>query len=152
VAFHGWMLSGQAMMPCFDVFAAPSRHDGAPIVVAEAMAAGVPVVAGRVGGLPDRVTHGRDGLLIEPDDVVALSDALQRLLEDQALARRLGDAGRQRVRADGFEAMIEKLHGIYDVAVAHDGLAGASRRLGTPPVDVHAARIDANLNGVVAAG
>jgi glycosyltransferase involved in cell wall biosynthesis len=66
--------------------------------VLEAMAEGVPVVATRVGGIPELVADGETGVLVEPDDAAGLGAALGRLADDDALRIRLGDAGRSRVR------------------------------------------------------
>jgi glycosyltransferase involved in cell wall biosynthesis len=79
------------------VVACPSRREGFGVVCAEAMAYGRPVVAGDVGGLRDLVRHEETGLLVPPGDVGALRAALQRLLADPDLRRRLGEAGRARI-------------------------------------------------------
>ena len=79
------------------VVACPSRREGFGVVCAEAMAHGRPVVAGDVGGLRDLVVDEETGLLVPPGDVGALRDALQRLLADPGLRRRLGEAGRARI-------------------------------------------------------
>ncbi len=91
------------------VLAAPSRiladgdRDGIPNVIAEAMACGVPIVATRVSGIPELVADGVNGLLVEPDDPVALAAALARVGHDRDLAHRLGDGGRSTIaeRFDG---------------------------------------------------
>jgi glycosyltransferase involved in cell wall biosynthesis len=80
------------------VVACPSRREGFGVVCAEAMAHGRPVVAGAVGGLLDLVVDEETGLLVPPQDVGALRAALQRLLVDRELRRRLGAAGRERIR------------------------------------------------------
>jgi glycosyltransferase involved in cell wall biosynthesis len=79
------------------VVAVPSRREGFGLVAAEAMAHGKPVVASAVGGLLDLVVDGETGLLVPPGDVEALRAALERLLGDPELRRRLGAAGRDRV-------------------------------------------------------
>ena len=79
------------------VVVCPSRRDGFPVACAEAMAYARPVVASSVGGLPDMVRDGETGLLVPPGDPVALRGAIERLLADQALRRRLGEAGRERI-------------------------------------------------------
>ena len=87
--------------PLYDraaVVAVPSHREGFGVVCAEAMAHGRPVVASAVGGLLDLVVDGQTGLLFPPRDVAALREALQRLLADQPLRRRLGDNARERVR------------------------------------------------------
>jgi len=75
----------------------PSLSEGVPNTVLESMAAGVPVVATRVGGIPEAVEDGESGLLVPARDPAALARAIGRLLEDHDLARRLGQAGRRRV-------------------------------------------------------
>ena len=79
------------------VVACPSHREGFGVACAEAMAHGKPVVASSVGGLKDLVVDGETGLLVPPRDVGALRDALDRLLGDRELRRRLGAAGRERI-------------------------------------------------------
>ncbi len=80
------------------VVACPSYREGFGVACAEAMAYGRPVVASAVGGLLDLVVDGETGLLVEPGDVAGLRAALERLLGDPELRKRLGDAGRERIR------------------------------------------------------
>jgi glycosyltransferase involved in cell wall biosynthesis len=86
-----------------DLFCLPARiaadgdRDGLPNVLMEAMAVGLPVVATRVGAIPELVEDGRNGLLVTPDDAAALAGALARLLADPELRARLGRAGRATV-------------------------------------------------------
>ena len=76
----------------------PSYREGLPLCVLEAMAHGRPVVATAVGGIPQLVEDGRTGLLVEPGDAEALRSALERLLSDPELRRRMGRAARARVQ------------------------------------------------------
>jgi len=80
------------------VVACPSRREGFGVACLEAMANGRPVVASAVGGLKDLVVDGETGLLVPPRDPKALRTALERLLGDAALRRRLGAVGRERAR------------------------------------------------------
>jgi len=75
----------------------PSHREGLPLTVLEAMAHGRPVVASAVGGIPELVEDGVTGILVPPGDVGALRAALERLLDDPVLRRRMGRAGRRRV-------------------------------------------------------
>jgi glycosyltransferase involved in cell wall biosynthesis len=79
-----------------DVFVLSSRSEGLPMSVIEAMAAGLPVVASAVGGVPELVIDGETGVLVPPGDARALASALRRLLADPELRRQMGDAGRRR--------------------------------------------------------
>jgi glycosyltransferase involved in cell wall biosynthesis len=86
-----------------DIFAQPcvwSRDndvDGTPRTLMEAMAIGLPSVATRIAGIPDIIQDGQSGLLVEPNDAASLAGALQRLIEDPALADRLATAGRAQI-------------------------------------------------------
>jgi glycosyltransferase involved in cell wall biosynthesis len=83
-----------------DVFAMPSRTDSFGIVFLEAWANAKPVVAAAAGGVVEVVEHGRTGLLVPFGNVVELADAIDRLLCDRELARRLGETGRTKVEAN----------------------------------------------------
>lgn len=79
------------------VFALPSQNEGLPVALLEAMAHGLPCVVTPVGGIPDLVTDGRDGLMVPPDDPEALAAALRRLLDDPSLRQSIARAGREEV-------------------------------------------------------
>jgi len=88
-----------ACLAAADVVALPSLQEGLGVAALEAMAAGRPVVASRVGGLAEAVVHEETGLLVPPGDPTALATALARLARDPGLRARLGAAGRARVLA-----------------------------------------------------
>jgi glycosyltransferase involved in cell wall biosynthesis len=79
------------------IYALPSYCEGLPMSVLEAMAAGLPVVCTPVGGVPEAVTDGREGRIIMPGDVDALADALDSLLSQRDLRRRMGEAARHKI-------------------------------------------------------
>jgi len=83
----------------------PSESEGLPNALLEALAGGTPSVATDIPGNADVAGHEREALLVPPGDVPALASGIARLLEDRALASRLGQAGRERARAFDFEAV-----------------------------------------------
>lgn len=94
-----------------DLFLMPSLNEGSPLALLEAMAAGLPVVAGRAGGIPDIVAHEHSGLLFDPLDPAAGAEQVCRMLEDAALRRSLADAGQRRAREltwDQAAAVLER--------------------------------------------
>jgi glycosyltransferase involved in cell wall biosynthesis len=96
-------------------FLLTSDYEGFPYTVLEAMAAGVPVVSTRVGGVPEQVADGETGLLFEAGDPAAAAAAVEELLADAERARRLGEAGRERVRREfGRERMVRETVALYD--------------------------------------
>ncbi|HLK10440.1 MAG TPA: glycosyltransferase family 4 protein [Candidatus Binatia bacterium] len=99
VQFVGFRRDVAACLAAADVVALPSLQEGLGVAALEAMAAGRPVVASRVGGLGEVVLDGETGLLVPPGDAAALAAALARLGADPALRARLGAAGRARVLA-----------------------------------------------------
>jgi glycosyltransferase involved in cell wall biosynthesis len=97
-----------------DVFVLPSYYEGLPLGVLEAMACGVPVIATPVGGIPDVIRDGVNGLLVEPGRPAALARAMVALLEDDALRSRLREAAHSDVRRRySTEAVIEDLETLY---------------------------------------
>jgi len=90
------------LLPAFDVFALSSRTEGLPLVVPEAMAAGLPIVTTAVGGLPDVVDDGETGVLV-PVDEAMLSAALGRLVAAPERARAMGEHAR-RVALERYSA------------------------------------------------
>jgi glycosyltransferase involved in cell wall biosynthesis len=98
VVVHGPLPREQvaALYQAADLFVLPSFREPYGTVWGEAMASGLPVVGWRAGNLPHLAEHGREGLLVSPGDVDALSRALGRLAGDEALRRRMGAAARQR--------------------------------------------------------
>ena len=96
------------------VFALPSLFgEGMPMVVLEAMAAGLPVVSTRVEGIPEVVRDGKDGLLADPGNSDQLAEALGKLVTGETDAGRLGDCGQQRQR-EGYSDLV-MARGVADV-------------------------------------
>ena len=113
VTFTGYRSDASHLLSGLDVLAVPSRSDGSPLVVCEAMAAGVPVVASRVGGLPDLVEDGGSGLLVRPGEAEDLARALVSLLLDPEAARRLGARGRTLAATRSHERLVDRMTQLY---------------------------------------
>jgi glycosyltransferase involved in cell wall biosynthesis len=113
IKFLGWREDIDEIMPLFDVLVLPSLNEGMGRVLVEAMAAGKPVVASRVGGIPDLVRHAETGYLVPPADEKALADGIKKLLDDPEKAKQMGQRGKERCRQFSLEAMIEKLDNLY---------------------------------------
>jgi glycosyltransferase involved in cell wall biosynthesis len=113
VRFLGWRPDVDEIMPCFDIFVLPSLNEGMGRVLVEAMAAGLPIVATRVGGIPDLVKHGENGLLVPPANAGALERAISDLLSDKARRKRMGETGKKMCRPYSIEAMVEKIDDLY---------------------------------------
>jgi len=100
VTFTGSTNDVRSYLQQADLFVLPSRSEGIPNALLEAMACGLPVVASAVGGIPDVVQDGESGLLVPSEDVPALAAAIRRLLADSDLRHKMGQKARQRVVSD----------------------------------------------------
>jgi glycosyltransferase involved in cell wall biosynthesis len=114
VKFLGWRDDVAEIMQIFDIFVLPSLNEGMGRVLVEAMAAGKPVVASKVGGIPDLVKDEKTGLLVPPGDEHALANAIMRLANNPSEARRMGAAGKFYCHPFSLEAMVEQLDHLYD--------------------------------------
>lgn len=114
VRFLGARDEATSVIRDLDVLCVPSRSEGTPLVVLEAMAAGTPIVATAAGGIPEQVCHGREALLVAPEDEAALAAAVLRLLERPRLAQRLAAAARRRVIIEfAPERMVAMVEDVY---------------------------------------
>lgn len=99
----------------FSIFVLPSLSEAMPVTILEAMATALPVVASRVGGIPQLVLDGETGVMVQPDNVTALSDALSMYISDPALRSAHGAAGRAYVDANySVGAMVTSYACLYD--------------------------------------
>src|SRR5439155_19958662 len=92
--------------------------EGLGVVLLEAMNHATPVIASRVGGIPDIVEDGVSGLLVPPGDAATLAAAVRRLRDDPALARRMGEAGRRRLREQfRWQALVQRWLDLYAAVI-----------------------------------
>jgi glycosyltransferase involved in cell wall biosynthesis len=127
--FLGYVADVPGLLARADLFALTSLNEGLPLSILEAMAAGLPVVASRVGGTPEIVVDGETGLLVAPNDPASTAHAIRRLLEDPALRQRLGKRGQLVIR-DKFSAekMVDGVIAVYeDVLARRRGRRGLVR-------------------------
>ncbi len=105
-----------ALLGASDLFVlATAGWEGLPLTLLEAMAAGLPAVASRVGGIPEALAEGETGLIVPPGDPEALAEAMGRMLSDVTLSRRMGQAGQARVATHfTLERMASQIMNIYE--------------------------------------
>jgi glycosyltransferase involved in cell wall biosynthesis len=102
------------LLHAFDVAVMSSHSEGAPLAVIEYMAAGAPIISTAVGGVPELIEDGVHGLLVPPSDPPSLAAGIARLLDDPAVARRLGDAARSRQRSElDLDVTVKRLEALY---------------------------------------
>lgn len=120
VVFSGVRRDIPRVLPVMQAFVLPSLYEGFGISILEAMAVGIPVIATSVGGIPEFVTHDVTGLLIEPGNVIALSGAIKKVLQNSEKARQMGFKGQAHVREKyGIDSVVRQHEHIYDVCLAH---------------------------------
>ena len=137
IVFTGRRDDVSAITADLTVAVLPSLREAQGISILEAMARRRPVVASAVGGIPEVITSGVDGILVPPADPSALAVAVRSLLGDASLRQRIGEAGYRTV-ADRFsiDAQVKRIEAVYDEELARSGVIGAFR----PPEPVGVAR------------
>ena len=114
VTFAGFRSDVPKFMNLADVVVLPSLSEGCPNVVLEAMACGTPVIASRVGAVPDIIENDKIGVIVEPKDVMGLKVALMRLIKDRGLVKKMGERGREHIeRYFTWDVVCERLEGFY---------------------------------------
>ena len=129
----GWRADAAGLLPAFDVLVLPSWREGVPLAALEAMAAGVPVVASRVGGMPDVLRDGETGVLVPAKDPGALAAALASLLADGERRRALAAAAGQDLKARfSAPAMARAYLDLYRAAAAGARAPASRARMVAP--------------------
>jgi glycosyltransferase involved in cell wall biosynthesis len=124
--FVGYQSDVAGYYRLFDAFVLPSVNEGTPVSAIEALASGTPVVANRVGGVPDVVTDGVDGFLVEPGDVEAAADRLAELAADPELGARLGESGRREMfERYSVSRLVDDVDRLYRALLSAKGLTAA---------------------------
>lgn len=124
VIFTGFLMEVAEILATFDVAVLPSFFEGMGRVLLEAMAMEKPVVASRVGGIPDLVTHGLNGFLVRPGDVNELKQAIATLVQDRDLAERMGKEGRKRITEEFTAlAMVQSIEKVYRELLQEKGIS-----------------------------
>ena len=118
MTFHGARSDARSLLAEAMLFVQSSLSEGISLTLLEAMAAGVPIVATRVGGTPEVVNHGVTGLLVPPEDPAALAAAMLTLLADSRLAERMSHSARMRAEHDfNLRKMTASYEALYEEAV-----------------------------------
>lgn len=121
VSFEGFVSDIAGFLARIDIFALPSLYEGLGVAVLEAMAAGKPIVASEVGGIPELIDHGATGLLVPAGEPEALAKALAGLVREPERAERLGAAARKKVAEEfSIEQMARKNEAFYYELLSHD--------------------------------
>ena len=131
--FVGYQAEPESYLQLMDVFALTSRSEGMPLVLLESWAAGVPVIAARVGGLPELVRDRSNGLLFDSGDEHALAAALETLLANPVDAKRMGDQGRRMVVSQFDVSRMAGDYQIHYLDLLHEGRTGLDEFPGPPP-------------------
>jgi glycosyltransferase involved in cell wall biosynthesis len=110
-----------------EVFFLPSKFEALGTVLLDAMARGIPIVASRVGGIPEVVRDGIEGKLVSPGDSKGFARAIEEILDDSVLAGSLGAAGRERARAFEIGTVVDRLEALYSNLSARGEMRAESR-------------------------
>ncbi len=113
IIFTGWRDDVAKVVSIYDIFVLSSLNEGMGRVLVEAMALGKPIVASDIGGIPDLVTHGRNGFLVTPKNPEQLANYIQILLEDKEKREKMGQAGKETAVNFSKEIMVERITELY---------------------------------------
>lgn len=133
VIFYGFVPKGPELWAHFDdadVFVLPSRTEGLPRVIAEAMARGLPVVSTAVGGIPELIEHEENGMLVKPGNVEEFAAMVETVRADPALRSRLATGGRQTAESLTFEVNRERLRDVLSDLASPSQVSRDTERTG----------------------
>jgi len=114
VVFHKAIKDTSIPLSVIDLFCLPSVQEGLGLSIIEAMSMGIPVVASDVGGIYTLIKEGKNGFLVHPKDDQALADGLNKILEDEALALKMGEISKKMVSNEfTLDSMSDKVIEVY---------------------------------------
>jgi len=114
IIFLGWRSDAAKIISVYDIFALPSLNEGMGRVLAEAMALGKPIVGSNVGGIPDLVTHGKNGFLVPVRNSEKLAKYIRILIKNKEQREKMGQVGKEMVKNFSKEKMVEKIANLYE--------------------------------------
>lgn len=118
VIFAGMLDNIDLELAGADIMIHPSKEEPFGIALLEGMRAGLPIVASRVGGIPEVVVDGKTAILFEPRSPEAIADAVEKVLQDESLMHRLGQAGHERLRKEfPYRVMIDRVEKVFAAVV-----------------------------------
>jgi glycosyltransferase involved in cell wall biosynthesis len=121
IIFTGWRNDVPAVMSVFDIFILPSLNEGMGKVLVEAMLLKKPIIASNVGGIPDLIRNGENGILIPPASPDKLAEAIIDLIKSEDKRNRMGERGRFIAESYSDKAMVEKIEKLYESSLYHIG-------------------------------
>ncbi|MBN1793573.1 MAG: glycosyltransferase [Candidatus Omnitrophica bacterium] len=114
VIFAGVAHDVTSFLDAADIFVLPSLEEGFPGSILEAMAMEKPVIASRIGGIPEMIEDGREGLLVAPRDITGLEDAVRKIIEDEHFAHEITGHARRKVERFTIESMARNIEKLYE--------------------------------------
>jgi glycosyltransferase involved in cell wall biosynthesis len=128
VRFLGWRPDVARFVAACDIFCLPSRNEGMGKVLVEAMAMGKPIIASSIGGIPDIIHSGENGILVPVGDAAAWAEAIARLCRDPEKRRRMGGAGMQMAPRYSSEEMIKRIDQMYGKLLNENNIVRMSEK------------------------
>lgn len=121
IIFTGMRKDIPELLAAMDILVVSSISESSPLVVLEAMAAAKPVVAARVGGIPEQIVDGETGILVPPKDSQAIADAILNLVSDKDKIKKMGNSGRKRVTEYfDIDICVDKVESIFEEMLGND--------------------------------
>ena len=116
VKYEGWVSGNKKveLLNMADAYILPSYNEGLPISVLEAMSYELPIISTRVGGIPEILEDGTNGFIMEPGDKKAIKEAIERLMDDEDLRKKMGQKSALMVKAHLPEHVEKQLKELYD--------------------------------------